>query len=77
MERPIEPTDLEREKSLGRIALWLEPEDLQYLSSHCCCTDETPKAQRDRCGRIRFRAHAALYKSGVKQSLEDSRDSVD
>jgi hypothetical protein len=63
MDRPIEPTDPEREKELGRIALWLSPEDLEYLSKHCNCGDEATQVQRDQCARIRFRAAAALHKA--------------
>jgi hypothetical protein len=65
MPKPPEATDPEREASLGRIALWLNAEDLQWLASHCACTDTTPDDERNRCARIRFRASAALHKAGA------------
>jgi hypothetical protein len=63
-----EPTDPGREAALGRIALWLDPEDLTWLGSHCACTADTPMEERERCGRIRFRANAALHKAGQKDT---------
>jgi hypothetical protein len=63
MPRPPEPTDPEREAHLGRIALWLTREDLEWLASRCACTDTTPNEERDQCGRVRFRARAALHKA--------------
>ena len=67
MARPITPTDQKAEHNLGRIALWLEPSDLEWLSQACNCTDETPEAERERCARIRFRASAALHKAGLRE----------
>lgn len=55
------------EKDLGRVALWLDPEDLSWLARHCCCPDDAPQECRERCGRIRFRANAALHKSQAEQ----------
>ena len=66
MPRAPEPTDPERERGLGRIAMWLSPEDLRWLASHCGCTDTTPDGDKDRCLRIRFRAQAALHKADAK-----------
>jgi hypothetical protein len=66
MPQPSEPTDPDREASLGRIALWLSPEDLQWLASHCACDDLTADDERERCARVRFRASAALHKAGEK-----------
>jgi len=34
MEQPTKPMDSQRELSLGRIALWLSPDDLKYLANH-------------------------------------------
>ena len=64
-ERPIDPTDAEREAKLGRVALWLDPADLEWLSRHCCCPDDASTEQMEWCGRLRFRAHAALHKVGL------------
>ncbi|MGW3018097.1 hypothetical protein [Streptomyces longwoodensis] len=58
------PTDPESEQEKGRVPLWLDPDDLRWLSQHCCCPDDAADAERDRCGRIRFRAAAALHKDG-------------
>ena len=66
MPQPPEPTDPDREASLGRIALWLGPDDLQWLAAHCACNDATPDDERERCARIRFRANAALHKAGAE-----------
>ncbi|MFD0427221.1 hypothetical protein ACFQ60_01005 [Streptomyces zhihengii] len=46
----------------GRIALWLDPEDLRRLAWHCCCADDATDEDKDRCGRLRFRAATALHK---------------
>ena len=71
MERKVEPTDPGREASLGRIALWLDPEDAQWLSKHCCCPPDADEEQMKRCGRIRFRAAAALHKAGLERGSEN------
>ncbi|MEU4087718.1 hypothetical protein [Streptomyces aureus] len=60
----INPTDPEAEKASGRIPLWLDAEDLRRLASHCCCSEDTSEADREQCGRVRFRASAALHKHG-------------
>jgi hypothetical protein len=64
--KSVQPTDSSREVELGRIALWLDVEDLRWLATSCACTDSTPDDIRDRCGRVRFRASAALHKAGLK-----------
>jgi hypothetical protein len=65
-EKQIESTDPSREVDLGRVALWLDVEDLRWLTTHCACGDSTPEIERERCRRIRFRANAALHKAGLK-----------
>ena len=65
MSREIVPTDPDREVALGRVALWLDVEDLRWLSKHCCCPPDADEARRQQCGRIRFRAGAALHKAGL------------
>lgn len=50
-----QPTNPETEAAQGRIALWLDPEDLRWLAQHCCCADEATDEDKDRCGRLRFR----------------------
>ena len=64
-EREITPTDPECERSLGRVTLWLDPVDLEWLGNHCCCAEDASEAERERCRRIRFRARAALHKMGL------------
>jgi hypothetical protein len=64
MSNELIPTDADSEAALGRIALWLDPEDIRWLSQHCCCPHDATDEQRERCGRLRFRARAALHKAG-------------
>lgn len=64
--KPVHPTDPDQEEAKGRIALWLDVEDLEWLSSNCRCDDDASEAERERCARIRFRSHAALHKAGAK-----------
>ena len=64
------PTDPEREAALGRIALWLDADDLRWLSQHCCCPPDASEKQRERCARLRFRSSAALHKTGVTRDAE-------
>lgn len=66
----IEPTNPEREKEMGRVALWLEAEDLRWLSRHCCCPSDATEEQRQRCARLRFRASAAMHKAGLSGDRE-------
>ena len=64
----MEKTDATYEGAQGRLPLWLSVEDLQWLAGHCCCTDSSSAEERERCGRLRFRASAALHKAGVGES---------
>ena len=59
------PTDPGREAAMGRVALWLDPEDLRWLAARCCCGDDSSEQERERCARVRFRASAALHKLAV------------
>ena len=59
-------TDPEAEEGKGRVALWLSAEDLRWLASRCCCDEHSSEEEKARCGRIRFRANAALHKAGLK-----------
>ncbi|MEU8971671.1 hypothetical protein AB0D11_20775 [Streptomyces monashensis] len=58
------PTDPRAEAGRDRVALWLAPDDLRWLARHCCCPDDADQETKDRCSRLRFRAGAALHKSG-------------
>jgi hypothetical protein len=64
-QEPPAPTDPDREATLGRVALWLEPEDLHWLAARCCCGNDASEEERQRCARVRFRASAALRKAAV------------
>jgi hypothetical protein len=65
----VKPTDPSHEVDLGRVALWLDVEDLRWLASNCTCTDSTPDEMKERCGRVRFRANAALHKQVSRHFL--------
>lgn len=56
------PTNSQEEAAQGRIALWLTAEDLRWLARHCCCPEDASPDEKDRCGRLRFRASVALHK---------------
>lgn len=64
--KPIKPTNPSHEAEAGRLALWLDLEDLRWLASNCGCTDVNLDHVEERCGRVRFRANAALHKAGLK-----------
>lgn len=68
--KPVRPTDPTLEAALGRVALWLDVDDLRWLATRCACTDATSDEDRERCGRIRFRASAALHKAGIQWQAE-------
>jgi hypothetical protein len=72
MSRIVKPTDAATEQEKGRIALWLDPEDLRWLAQHCGCPPGVSPEVTERCGRIRFRANAALHKAGPKRDAEQS-----
>ena len=65
MKRPITPTDPVAEQAHGRIAFWLDPDDLRWLAQYCACPADASQEQHDRCARIRFRANATLHKAGL------------
>ncbi len=57
--------DYEREQAKGRIALWLDPEDLKFLAcEYSRLPEEAPPEARRLWMRIAARAHVALQKSG-------------
>ncbi len=62
----LKATASDDELAKGRVALWLDQEDLERLATHCEYDDNTSDEDRDRCARIRFRANAALHKAGRK-----------
>lgn len=56
-------TNPEEEKKRGRIPLWLDLEDLLFLSKLCVCDENAGEIEKSRCARIRFRANAAIHKN--------------
>lgn len=59
------------EKAKGRIAVWLDPKDLAWLTKHCCCTDTSSPEDRERCLRFRYKSGAALYQEGLEDLYEN------
>jgi len=74
MDRKVAATDPGRETGLGRVALWLDPDDLRWLARHCCCPADATEERRQRCARLRFRAAAALHKAGFTQESEEGAE---
>jgi hypothetical protein len=78
MAKAPEPTDPEREAELGRVALWLDPDDLRFRAAEWRrLPDDAPEAARETWGRIAFRSMAALHKAGQPQEAEPSEDGGD
>ena len=71
MPQPIIPTNPGGEQAKGRIALWLDPDDLRWLAQHCGEPPTTPQDQ-EYVSRICFRAHAALHKAGLPWQFSDN-----
>ena len=65
MAGPVVPTDPQAEAAEGRVALWLDPDDLRRLAEHCCAPEDAPAEATERCLRLRFRARAALHTGGL------------
>ena len=64
-----EPTDPEYENAKGRMAVWLDPEHVEWLASRCLCgPDRWPNGNHTiECKYIRMRLTAALHKAGLKK----------
>ncbi len=62
----VSPTDPKEEAAKGRVGLWLDPADLEWLAQTCRCADDASAEETERCARIRFRASAALHKAGLR-----------
>jgi hypothetical protein len=65
---PVKPTDPAEEAAQGRVALWLDPEDLRWLADQWLDPEDATQGEVERSSRIRFRAHAALHKAGLKET---------
>ena len=60
-------TNSEFEKENGRLALWLEPDDIQFvLSEWRKVSDEENETVKESWGKLSFRCNSALHKAGLK-----------
>ena len=66
MSDGVTPTDPKREEALGRIALWLDPADVQWIADNDICGLGPKGRHTPQCGRIRWKAESALHKAGLK-----------
>ena len=61
-----DPTDPKREMQIGRIALWLDPDDIRFIADEWRKIPEGVSSDaQERWSRIAFRASAALHKAGL------------
>ena len=60
------------ESDAGRIAVYLDPDDIRWLSSRCECDDSATDNEREHCARIRFRSSTAMHKA--KQTIDFPTD---
>lgn len=74
MPRPVTPTDPEEERAKGRVALWLDPDDMLWLAKHLASAHASDAETNTRIGRIRFRILAALHKAGLPNNPWASED---
>jgi hypothetical protein len=66
MEPKVRSTNPEEEIAKGRIALWLDSEDIKFIADEWRkIPDNVPDSVKETWGRIAFRAMSALHKSGV------------
>lgn len=68
------PTDEARERSLGRIPVWLPVDLVHWLVDHDLCGRGGDGHHEKECGFIRFRADAALHKEGLKKGHAEHPD---
>jgi hypothetical protein len=60
-------TNSEFEKESGRLALWLEPNDIKFiLSEWRKVPDEETETIKESWGKLSFRCNSALHKAGLK-----------
>ncbi len=65
----MKPTDSNEEIAKGRIALWLSPEDIEFLSNEWRKIPlDAPLLVTETWARIGFRASTALHKAGIEIS---------
>lgn len=67
----MNPTNPEDELAQGRMALWLTPDDIAFLSNEWRkIPDNVDDETKERWARIAFRAASALHKAGVTYEPE-------
>lgn len=71
VSKDITPTDPERELSLGRIPLWLDPEEVRWIADRDICGLGATGQHTPECGRIRWKAESALHKAGLKEAASN------
>ena len=59
-----DPTDADYERSKGRVAVWLDPDDIRWLARFLAGYHPPDPDERDLAGRLRFRLMTALHKAG-------------
>lgn len=64
-EREITPTDIEYERSRGRVAVFLTPADALWLSRHCFLDENSTEEDLETAARIQFRSRTAVHKAGL------------
>lgn len=63
----MKETDPKEEIRKGRMALWLDPDDIRFLADEWRKVPKTAsEKEKDAWERIAFRAMAALQKKGVE-----------
>lgn len=64
-----DPTDPLYEDSEGRMAVWLDPEHVEWLAARCLCGPDRSGSEPHslECRYIRMRLTAALHKAGLKK----------
>ena len=62
---PPSPTDPEREADLGRVAVWLDPDDVLWLARELADESHLSRDDEERAARVRFRLTTALHKQGL------------
>jgi hypothetical protein len=55
MSDDVTPTDPQREEALGRIPLWLDPADVQWIAYRAICGLGPTGRHTPECGRIRWK----------------------
>ena len=63
--------DSKLEKEKGRIALWLDPEDINFITNEWRKIPEGVAPEiSEAWARIAFRANTALHKAGITKEIQ-------